>query len=93
MPQASTSRLDSLRSNIALANGQVDMMLVLVSRAQATMPSKRRRPPCLPCSELGNVCFDQRVGECVESLVLAAAGLLLFERLESSGHLFFDGFW
>ena len=42
---------------------------------------------------LGNVRFDQRVAECAESLLLAATGLLLFENLESSEHLFFDGFW
>ena len=61
MPQAKTSRLDSWRSNIALANGQVDMMLVLVSRAQATMPSKRRESASWirgGRSELGNVRFD-----------------------------------
>ena len=72
MPQASTSRLDSLRSNIALANGQVDMMPVLVWRAQATMPSKRRESaswarvgrsgmrlqPCRFANDSGVACGD-----------------------------------
>jgi len=42
---------------------------------------------------LGGVRFDQGVAECAESLLFAAAGLLLFESLESSEQFFFDRLW